>query len=157
MLSYGGNDMRILVILAAIVSMLPLSAQAQSVQQVFRQFGLIGVWARACDQPADLESGNQHAIYALHGADGVMITYENGPKYRPSFYTVLSAERMGRNCIVYVEQRLNTDQRATITVEKFGQDIGLTSSVLEDGTVLVKDGKVTATGQPNPHQSLCRG
>jgi hypothetical protein len=41
-------------IAAAVLLGLPLSAQAQSVEQVFQNFGLIGVWASACDLPSQL-------------------------------------------------------------------------------------------------------
>ncbi len=155
--------MRIMVVVAALVAALPFSARAQSqtVQQVFRSFGLIGVWARACDQPASLDDANSHVIYALSGTDGVMLTYDNGPKYKPSFYTVLSAARMGANRLTYVEQLLNSSQRATVIVQKFGKEIGVVSSVMEDGKVLVENGKMNATGTmksaPEPVPRLSGG
>jgi hypothetical protein len=149
--------MRIMVFLTTLLAALPLSVHAQSVQQTFLKFGLIGVWARACDQPANMDAANSHAIYALSGHDGVMLTYENGPKYGPTIYTVLSAEQEGADQLTYLQQRFNSQQRATVTVRKFGDQIGVQSSVLEGGKVLVRDGKFTASGLEGPRQSRCRG
>jgi hypothetical protein len=147
--------MRIMIIMTALFLVLPLAAQAQTIQQIFRNFGLIGIWARNCDQPADADTDNWRTIYALSGRDGVMLTYDNGPKYRPSIYSVVSAERKGADRLVYVEERFNSIVRATVTVQKFGDQIGVMSSVLEDGKALVEDGKFTADGRVNPRQSRC--
>lgn len=163
--------MRNMIIVAALLSALPLSAQARmhkrvrapmpkqppTVQQTFLKFGLIGIWARACDQPANMAAGNSRAIYALSGHDGVMVTYENGPKHLPTVYTVLSAEKTGPHRLTYVEQRFNTQERATVTVRKIGGRIGVQTSVREDGKVLVQDGRFTANGRTEPQQSRCQG
>jgi hypothetical protein len=149
--------MRNTTVLALVLAALPLSAQAQSssVRQVFQEFGLIGVWARACDQPANLAGGNPHAIYALASSGGVMLTYDNGPQYSPSVYNILSAQHAGPNRLTYVEERLRDKQRVTVTVVKSSNEISLWSSVLPDGTVLVQNGRLTKTGLTNPPQVRC--
>ena len=134
---------------------LPVSAQAQTVQQVFQEFGLIGVWARVCNQPASIDSGNSHAIYSRMSADGVMLTYDNGPKYKPSVFAIVSARRAAANQLVYVEERVPDKLRVTITVQKSADEISVLSSVMDDGKVLVKDGRFTATGSVNPRQTRC--
>jgi hypothetical protein len=87
-----GVAMRLLVIVAALVLALPLSARAQSVQQLFENFGLIGVWASVCNQPPSLENGNSHSIYALSSSADVMLTYDYGPKHHAAVYTIVSAQ-----------------------------------------------------------------
>lgn len=152
-----GDAMRKTTILAMLLSALPLTAQAQSVRQVFQEFGLIGVWARACDLPPSVEGGNSHVIYALASGrgDGVMLTYDNGPGYNASVYSILSAERAGRDRLTYLEERLHDKKRVTVTVLKNDNEISLWSSVLPDGTVLVRDGRHTANGAANPRQVRC--
>jgi hypothetical protein len=149
--------MRKTPILAVLLAALPMTAQAQSVRQVFHDFGLFGVWAPACDQPPSADNGNTHAIYALAAGkgDGVMLTYDNGPNYTASVYTILSAERSGRDRLIYLEERLHDKKRVTVTVHKNKDAISLVSSVLADGTVLVRDGRRTASGEPIPPQLRC--
>jgi hypothetical protein len=69
----------------ALLMALPVAAQAQSIEQVFQSFGLIGVWASACNQPPSLEAGNSQSIYALSSTEDVMLTYDYGrPRSTPS-------------------------------------------------------------------------
>lgn len=149
--------MRNTPVLALLLAALPATAQAQSVRQVFHEFGLFGVWAPSCDLPPSADTGNVHAIYALATGrgDGVMLTYDNGPKYPASVYTILSAERSGRDRLTYLEERLHDKKRVTVTVHKNKDEISLVSSVLADGTVLVRDGRRTANGAPSPPQVRC--
>ena len=149
------------VILAALLSVIPMSARAQSVpvQQsvklLFEEFGLIGVWARSCNEPASLSGGNPHTIYALSRPDGVMLTYDNGPQYRPSIYNIVSAKRIARDRLTYVEQRFNDKTTATVTVVKQGNLVRVWESVTQDGRVLIKDGKFAANGSQNMTQARC--
>jgi hypothetical protein len=147
--------MRVLVMAAALVMALPLSAQAQSVQQLFENFGLIGVWASACNQPPSLEAGNSHSIYALSSSADVMLTYDYGPKHRSSVYTIVSARQTGRDRLSYVEERLNDKSRATVTVLKVKGALSVVSSVGQNGKVFVENGKILANGQPTPQQRRC--
>ena len=88
-------------------------------------------------------------------ADGVLLTYDNGPKHKPSVFSIVSARRAAANRLVYVEERIPDKLRVTITVEKKADAISVMSSVLDDGKVLVKDGRFTATGSVNPPQARC--
>src|SRR3954467_9028723 len=142
-------------LVAALLSALPYSAQAQSVRQVFQEFGLIGVWASACGQPASSDGGNVYAIYALAAKDGVMLTYDNGPKHRASVYDILSAKRVSANRLTYVEERLQDKARVPVTVLKKGEQISVWSSVLPDGKVLVQNGRQVASGSTNPPRGRC--
>jgi len=147
--------MKKLLILAALLAVPAASAQAQSVQQVFQDFGLIGIWANACDQAANLDLGNSRAIYALSKTDGVILTYENGPRYKPSVYSILTARRTGKDTITYVQERLADQVRVTITLKKTPTGVSVWSSVMESGQVLVQDGRYTGSGRQNPLQVRC--
>jgi hypothetical protein len=138
--------MRKTILIAVLLAALPFSAQAQSIRQTFQEFGLIGVWAADCTRSPS--EGNAHAIYALSRPDGVMLTYDNGPKYNASVYSILSAQRTGPN-------RLADRQRVTVTMVKMADGISLWSSVLPDGTVLVRDGMRTSSGAANPRRARC--
>jgi hypothetical protein len=148
-----------LVILAALFSTFPMPAHAQSpqpsVRQIFQNFGLIGVWAPACGQPASLPGGNSHAIYAIAPPDGVMLTYDNGPKYKPSVYAILTAQPPAGGRLTYVEERLSDKMRVTVTLLKFGNEILVWTSVLQDGRILIDEGKSTTSGASNPRQMRC--
>lgn len=144
-------------IAAAVLLGLPLSAQAQSVEQVFQNFGLIGVWASACDLPAQLESGNSRAIYALSSSDGVMLTYDYGTTYAPAVYTIVSAQQVGRDRLSYVEERVKNKARVNVTLHKANDRITVISSVAQEGgKVFVENGKIISNGQPAPSQTRCR-
>jgi hypothetical protein len=138
--------MRKAILIAVLLAALPFSAQAQSIRQTFQEFGLIGVWAADCTRSPG--EANAHAIYALSRPDGVMLTYDNGPKYNASVYSILSAQRTGPN-------RLADRQRVTVTMVKMADGISLWSSVLPDGTVLVRDGMRTSSGAANPRRARC--
>ena len=143
-------------IAAALLLGLPFSAQAQSVEQVFQNFGLIGVWANACNQPAQLESGNSRAIYARSSSDGVMLTYDNGVKHAPSVYTIVSAQQMGHDRVSYVEERVQNKARVKIILHKANDRITVISSVAQDGgKVYVENGKDVSNGRPAPSQTRC--
>ena len=142
-------------IAAALLLGLPLSAQAQSVEQVFQNFGLIGVWASACDQPANVDSGNSRSIYAVSSSDGVMLTYDYGTKYRPAIYTIVSAQQVGRDRVSYVEERVHNKARVSVTVHKANNRITVISSVAQDGKAYVENGKIVSNGQPVPSQTRC--
>jgi hypothetical protein len=143
-------------IAAAVLLGLPLSAQAQSVEQVFQNFGLIGVWASACDLPSQLESGNSRAIYALSSSDGVMLTYDYGTKYAPAVYTIVSAQQVGRDRLTYVEERVKNKARVNVTLHKANDRITVISSVAQEGgKVFVENGKIISNGQPAPSQTRC--
>lgn len=151
--------MRSKLVLAVLFAALPFSAQnsaqAQSVRQVFQEFGLIGIWAPSCDRPANFDDGNAQMIFALSRSNGVMLTYDNGPKHNAMAYTILSAARSGPNHLTYTAQRLQDQKQATVTVQKVGNEMSVLSSVLPDGTVLVRDGRRTASGIANPRQIRC--
>jgi hypothetical protein len=148
--------MRILVILAAFVWALPVPARAQTVQKIFQEFGLIGAWANSCGATADATAGNYRSIYALSRSDGVMLTYDTGPKYEDRVYSIVSAKRLARDRLSYVQEQLDGKSRATVTVRKQRNGaIAVWSSVTQDGKVLVKDGKFAATGQQSPRQARC--
>jgi hypothetical protein len=149
------------VILAVLLSVIPMLARAQSVpdQQsvklLFEEFGLIGVWARSCSEPASLSGGNPHTIYSIARPDGVMLTYDNGPDFRPSIYNIVSAKRIARDRLTYVEQRFNDKVTATVTVVKQGNLVRVWESVAQDGRVLIKDGKFATNGSQNMTQARC--
>ncbi len=147
--------MRLLVVVAALVLALPLSARAQSVQQTFENFGLIGVWASACNQPPSLEAGNSHSIYALSSTADVMLTYDYGPKHQAADYTIVSAQQTGRDRLAYVEERLHDKARVTVIVLKAKDAISVESSVGQNGKVFVENGKIGANGQPTARQRRC--
>jgi hypothetical protein len=148
--------MRKFVMLAALLLALPATGQTESVQQVLENFGLIGIWAPACGEPMNAATDNSEAIYALSHSDGVILTYDYGAAHRPSTYRILSARQETAGRLAYVEERLADKTRATVTVIKAKGAINVTTSVNENGRVLVQDGRIVANGQETPRRTRCR-
>ena len=147
--------MRLWGVAAACLLGLPISAQAQTVEQVFQNFGLIGVWASACDLPADVASGNSRAIYAVSSSDGIMLTYDYGTKYAPAVFAIVSAQQVAHDRLTYVEERVRTKARVNITLQKVKDRITVVSSVAQDGKVFIENGRIVSTGQPAPAHARC--
>ncbi|MGH6989736.1 MAG: hypothetical protein ACREE3_07550 [Stellaceae bacterium] len=148
--------MRKWLILAALLMALPASAQMQAVQQIFQNFGMIGVWAPACGAPIGAATDSTEAIYALSHSDGVILTYDYGPNHPASSYRILSARMESKDRLAYVEQRLIDKAQVTVTVVKVKGTINVMSSVSANGHVLVQDGRIVANGQETPRRTRCR-
>jgi hypothetical protein len=63
-----------------------------SVDEVFRQFDLFGVWAVACDEPPS--PNNPHLSITSPAAGVVVEKHDIGEDYEANAYSILSAERL---------------------------------------------------------------
>ncbi|MCW5772327.1 MAG: hypothetical protein KIT16_11870 [Rhodospirillaceae bacterium] len=129
------------------------AARAQSVENAFREFGLIGTWARDCTRPAF--GANIHSVYAV-GADGVVtLSYERGPGSAPTRYRILSARVVAPDRIAYREENVAERRQLDIEVQLEQGRIRVWLSRRTTGEVLVRDGKFN-DGVGSPWQNRCR-
>jgi hypothetical protein len=84
--------MRLTVALLALVLSLPVGARASSPEQLYRQFGLFGAWARECGMPAATD--NPHVSVSEPNPGVILEDQHLGPDYAINRYSVLSARRL---------------------------------------------------------------
>jgi hypothetical protein len=129
------------------------AAQAQTVQNVLGRAGLLGRWANDCGR---LPAGdNTHTIYAIDGAGQATLTYDQGPKYRPTVYTIPSARRVAPGRILYDHINQATGQSLTVVLTVTPTQIRVWSSRRSTGEVLVANGKFVSNGRDSPLQTRC--
>jgi hypothetical protein len=147
--------MRLLAIVAVFVMAVSISAHAQTVEETFQKFGLLGIWASACNQPPDLDSGNPHTIYAVSSSGEIILTYDFGTKRHSAVYTIVSAVQTGSDRVSYTEERFPDKARLNVTVIKAKDKISVLSSVAQNGKAFIENGKIVGSGQPSQTQTRC--
>jgi hypothetical protein len=79
------------VIVSAALSFTPAAA-SPSVEEVFRAFGLFGIWAADCKQPTTL--ANPRVSITTPSAGAVLEEHDLGSDFARNRYSVLSAQRI---------------------------------------------------------------
>jgi hypothetical protein len=150
-----------LAALAALVSLLPASAMAETTWQVLQRFGWTGSWAASCNDPP---SGRNIWINLIAAADGsVRRKLDRGHDAPPLMSVVDSAQIAGGDTL---DTRLRNDDPQwgpadgryyDVVMQKAANGgIRTFQSKGSDGKEYVKDGMFTATGQPSPWTFKCR-
>jgi hypothetical protein len=145
--------MTAVLVLGSMLALPPL-ARAQSPRDVLRDFGLLGTWATDCARPSDKD--NFYAIYAGMPNGKVRRTYYNTPDRKTPYnvYTVSRATRLPADQLSYRQEGEDHDKIDVILL-KDGNKYKIWSSVKDDGTVLVKDGKFPNSGDESTWQTKC--
>ena len=130
-------------------------ARAQSVENVFREFGLIGAWAENCAQPAGTQGGNTYTIYAVEADGTVTLTYDSGARVAKTVNVILRAERRGDDKIAYFQENRSSKAQIEIELVLRNDRIKVWTSRRATGETLVRDGKF-ASGGESPTQARCR-
>jgi hypothetical protein len=125
----SGEVMRIAAVLVlAAATAMPAAAQTAPVDALFEQFGLFGIWAADCQQPAS--PANPHVSITTPSPGLVSESHDLGPNYTINHYSMVSAERV------------SAEQLAL-----FNQPDG--------GAVRVQDGIALAHGSKTPVLNKC--
>jgi len=74
-----------------------LAAPQFTAEPVFREFGLLGNWAAACDKPAS--PMNPHVSVTAPGAGLIVESHDVGADFAPNLYHVVSARRIDKRDI----------------------------------------------------------
>jgi hypothetical protein len=133
-----------------------VAAESPTVEELFREFGLFGMWASDCKQPATL--GNPHVSIFMPSPGLVLEDHDIGAEFARNRYSVLSAERVS-------ETRLSVDvifQPGTPDEERqrleFQIQDGTRRTMFnqpDGGPVRVKDGIALAHGSMTPMLMKC--
>lgn len=126
---------------------------AATVRETLERFEFFGRWAARCDKPA-LPDNSLRTVYVR--PDGrIEFTESLGGGYEPNTYAVIEA-RVTKADTVLLLIDLNGETRQDLTMRRNGGRIRtINNRRSADGTFVVKNGIVTATGQPTPWLSHC--
>jgi hypothetical protein len=149
--------MRLLTI-SAVVAMfaVPLSANADSVDQLFEQFGLFGSWAPDCSRPAT--PSNPHVSITTPSSGLVLEDHNLGPDFSVNRYSVLSAERVSATGIsveVIFQPGTEVEERQKLVFSVRDNTRRTMFNQGDGGTVRVKDGIALARGSKTPLLRKC--
>ena len=145
-----------LLLVLALVLAMPAAANAETVSQTLRQFGLLGTWADDCSRPA--ANDNFHTVYAALPNGTVQRTYYNAPGKIYNQYVLQRVNRISSDQIIY--QQKGSAGRIDVVLKKVGNRYHVLSSQNENGKVYVKEGMFTentsSPGKESPWQTKCR-
>ena len=136
---------------ATVVSL--CSAQAATVSETLRDFGLLGSWATQCNAAATID--NNHRTYSVVSEDIVQEYNDLGPDYEPNIATITAAGRVAPNQL-QINSTLQSGAVRTLLIVMRGNTIRTMSNVRSDGAVLVKDGIVQSNGNATPALTRCK-
>jgi hypothetical protein len=144
---------RLLVLAISIALAPPAAADAQSLETILRDFGLLGTWAPDCGEAAS--PLHPRALYSVDPSGQAAMSYDPGPHAPRSAYTILSAERVGDDRLLLREEWLPDHSRLQVTLRRFRGKVKVWLSRDADGKILVRDGTVVATGYVSPWMTRC--
>ena len=149
--------MRLVAVFALAVSFaVSSSADAESVEELFHQFDLFGIWAADCNKPAT--PGNPRVSITTPSAGLVLEDHNLGPDFAVNRYSIVAAERVSATNVsvdvifqpgtkVEERQKLVFSVRENTRRTMFNQPDG--------GAVRVKDGIALARGTKTPLLRRC--
>jgi len=149
--------MRLLAISAVVVTLVVSpSANADSVDQLFQQFGLFGTWATDCSKPAT--QSNPHVSITTPSAGLVLEDHNLGPDFSVNRYSVLSAEKVSASRIsveVIFQPGTEVEERQKLVFSVHDNTRRTMFNQADGGTVRVKDGIALARGSKTPLLRKC--
>lgn len=129
------------------------AAGAETAPNVLAQAGVLGRWADNCGQPAS--GRNTHTIYAMDAQGRATLTYDSGPEYQQTRYTIPRAWRVAAGRVSYDHVNLRTGEVLNVVLAVTPTHIRVWSSRIRDGKILVAGGKFTSNGIASPLQQRC--
>jgi hypothetical protein len=134
----------------------PNAAKPASVDDVFRQFNLFGVWAADCREPPSPD--NPHLSITTPAVGVVLETHNIGADYEANQYSILSAERLSptRLAVEVIFQPGAEGEERQKLVFRIRDDTRRTMfNQPEGGAVRVKDGIALANHSRTPLLRKC--
>jgi hypothetical protein len=148
--------LRIALVLSAFVLASSGTASAQTVQQVLKDFGLLGTWQTDCGQPP--AQNNIRTLYEGLPNGDVRRTYYNASG-KISDFVLKRVSRVAADQILY-EQEGNNDL-TFVVLTKIGNRYRIFSNHSRAGKVYVQEGKFVKDadarlhGNETPWQTKC--
>ncbi|MFN3659334.1 MAG: hypothetical protein ACK4UO_18975 [Pseudolabrys sp.] len=132
------------------------AAEATSVEAIFTEFGLFGVWAGDCAKKAAPDNPHVHIARASTGV--VFEEHDLGPGYAVNVYNIVSAERLSSTRVstrVIFQPGGPKEERQTLVFDLRGNTRRTMFNQAEGGPVRVKDGVAVALGNKTPVLKKC--
>ena len=132
------------------------AARPASVERLFHEFDLFGMWASDCAAPASL--GNPHVSVSMPQAGAVLEQHDFGPDYEENRYVIVAARRLhGRRLALdaLFEQTGAEPQRQLIIVHVEDGSRRTMFTGMSNDQPRVLNGIATATGTPTPELKKC--
>ena len=147
--------LRTSLLTAAFALALPALANAASPRDVLRDFGMLGTWATDCSQPSG--ESNFYTVYAGVTDGNVRRTYYNTPDREKPYneYLITRAIRLPADQLSYRQEGTVNHDKMDVILIKDGNKYKVWSSVRDDGTALVENGKFPNSGDESPWQAKC--
>lgn len=138
--------------LACAALLLGPSQAIASDADVLRQFGMVGVLAVKCGEPASTQ--NPYLTYAVSTGGKVTRSLKMSPDIDGVF--ALSNLRLeGADMLLFDDE--GRGKGIAVSMARINGRFRSWRSVEADGTVLIADGKFTGSGKATPAFELCRG
>jgi hypothetical protein len=149
--------MRLLAISAIVAAfVVSSSANAETVDELFQQFGLFGTWASDCGRPAT--PSNPRVSITAPSAGLVLEDHNLGPDFSVNRYSVLSAERVSATSIsveVIFQPGTEAEERQKLVFSVRDKTRRTMFNQADGGIVRVKDGIALARGSKTPLLRKC--
>jgi hypothetical protein len=149
--------MRLVVLALFVVSfVVPNNAYASSVEELFHQFSLFGIWANDCSAPAT--PGNPYVSITAPSAGLVREDHNLGSDYAVNRYSVLSAEKVsatGLSVKVIFQPGTEGEERQNLVFSVRDNTRRTIFNRTDGGTVRVKNGIALARGSKTPLLHRC--
>jgi hypothetical protein len=132
------------------------SAAAAPVDMLFHEFGLFGIWASDCTQPAT--PANPHVSITVPSPGLVREEHDLGPNYAVNHYSMVSAERLSAEELaveVIFQPGTETEERERLVFLVRKDTRRTMFNQPEGGPVRVKDGVVLARSSKTPVLNKC--
>ena len=134
----------------------PGSANAESVEELFRHFSLFGTWATNCKIPPT--PANPHVSITMPSAGLVLEDHNLGPDYAVNRYSVLSAQQVSPTSVaasVIFQPGTDAEERQKLIFAVRDKTRRTMFNQADGGTVRVKDGIALARGSKTPLLRKC--
>lgn len=154
--------MRLLAISVVVASFLVASflvsssAHAASVEELFQQFGLFGIWAADCSKPAT--PANPRVSITTPSAGLVLEDHNLGPDFAVNRYSVLSAQQVSASSLsvdVIFQPGTEVEERQKLVFSVHDNTRRTMFNQPDGGAVRVKDGIALARGSKTPLLRKC--
>jgi hypothetical protein len=138
---------RPVLLLSVLLIGLRLCGQASAedaTDAILDRFGLLGTWAVNCSQPPS--ASNPHLIHLRGRAFPERILKMGGS--REQRFEMRDLRAVGSERLAYYDLQVGAKRGYDVILEIAGGRLRSLSSVAADGRVLIRDGRMLATGQP---------
>lgn len=145
----------VVAVLAANAVALPAAAEA-SVEELFNESGLFGIWATDCKLPAT--PGNPHVNIVMPSPGIVFEEHDLGSDFAVNRYSVLSAKRVSANRLaveVIFQPGGDNEERQKLEFQIGKATRRTMFNQTEGGDVRVKNGVALAHGIKTPLLKKC--